>query len=77
MLQSWLQPGHNKKKFTRVFKRKQMFNFIYLFIYSGRIIGNKKNKLLQLLHHLKMGFWEKIIQSKTFENTHVSPWANF
>ena len=76
MLQSWLQPGHNKKNKTPGCSdgNKCLISFIYLFWPHH---WQQEKKLLQLLHHLKMGFWEKIIQSKTFENTHVSPWANF
>ena len=41
-------------------------------LFSVPPLGTRK-KILQALHYLEMGFWEKIIQSKTFENTHISP----
>ena len=50
---------------------------LILFIHFLAPLLATRKKLLQPLHCLKIGFQEKIIQSKTFENTHVSPWENF
>ena len=73
MLQSWLQPGRNKKKFTQVFRWKQTINFIY---FLAPLLATRKKIVTTLTFPENWIPGKRIIQSKTSENAHVSPWAN-